>query len=185
MSATSSQRRRSAETARTVAIRSEHPEGAWAVRVLRRLAPTVTAEAPEGELAVTVVDDAEIRRLNRTFRRKNKATDVLSFPQQHPGLLGDVVISLDTARRQAAERRQPLSDELARLLAHGVLHLCGHDHETPAEAAEMARAEARLLGRLGMVGEALAAEGARAVPLRPDNQEFRRLRRGAGAGARK
>ena len=166
-----------------MAIRSEHPEGAWAVRVLRRLAPTVTAGAPAGELAVTVVDDREIRRLNRTFRQKNKATDVLSFPQEHPGLLGDVVISLDTARSQAAERRQPLSDELARLLVHGVLHLCGHDHQEPTEAAAMARAEARLLGRLGMVGETLAAEGGRAATLRPDNQEFRRRRPRAAAGA--
>jgi len=158
-------------------VRSEHPEGAWAVRVLRRLCGPFQKQLPPGELSVLVVDDASIRQLNKQWRRKNKPTDVLSFPQNiETGLLGDVIISLDTARRQADEGGRPLSDELARLLAHGVLHLCGHDHEIPAEAEAMAKAEVKLLGMVGLVGEALQ---------HPQQTTFRRVRRPAAAGARR
>jgi probable rRNA maturation factor len=77
---------------------------------------------------------------------------VISFPldegRRH---LGDVVISLDTARRQAREGGWPVSVELRRLLAHGLLHCAGHDHEKPADALRMRRAERRLLGERGMV----------------------------------
>ena len=66
-------------------------------------------------------------------------------------MLGDVVISLDTARRRAREDRRPVRDELARYLAHGLLHLLGHDHLTEPQARRMARAEAKLLGGAGMV----------------------------------
>jgi probable rRNA maturation factor len=87
---------------------------------------------------------------------------VLSFPQQGAGgavlprLLGDVAISLETARRQARLGGWTLAAELRRLLAHGLLHCLGHDHEHPGEARRMAAWERRLLGRDGMVGESLA-----------------------------
>jgi probable rRNA maturation factor len=110
------------------------------------------------ELSVLLATDDAVQALNRQFRRKNKPTDVLSFEQDRAtGLLGDIVISLDTAQRQAAEGARPLSEELARLLAHGLLHLLGHDHEEPAAAREMARAEVKLLGAVGLVAEALGA----------------------------
>jgi probable rRNA maturation factor len=147
-------KKRSSE--RHVLVRAEHPRGAYAARVLRQGAAPFLSVLPPGELSVALVTDAAIRRLNRDFRHKDKATDVLSFGQPPgSGLVGDVIISLDTARRQAKEGKRALCDELVRLLAHGVLHLAGHDHEQPADARRMAAAEVKLLGRAGLVAEAL------------------------------
>jgi probable rRNA maturation factor len=149
-------------------VRSEHPRGAYAVRRLRGLAAAFLKQlGRDEELSVLVTTDAQIKRLNGTWRGKRQPTDVLSFggAAGSPSL-GDVVISLDTARRQGRERHKTLSDELARLLAHGVLHLLGHDHEQPAEARRMAKAEIALLGTIGLVGDALAA--------RPSELEFSR-----------
>jgi probable rRNA maturation factor len=95
------------------------------------------------ELSVALVDDTTIHALNRQYRRKDKPTDVLAFPMQEPapatfsGLLGDVIVSVDTARRQAARRRRPLLAELTLLLAHGLLHLLGYDHRNDAEERVM------------------------------------------------
>lgn len=153
-----------------ILLTADHPASAWSVRVLRRAARTfVQTLAPGGELSIVVTTDREIRQLNRQWRGKDKPTDVLSFPQDpKTGLLGDIVISLDTARRQAGEGGRPLSEELERLLAHGLLHLLGHDHETPDDAQRMAKAEVALLGQVGLVGEALA---------HPAEMEFKRGRR--------
>jgi probable rRNA maturation factor len=96
------------------------------------------------ELSVSLVDDATIHELNRDYRKKDKPTDVLAFPLEAPGeqsegsaLLGDVIVSIDTARRQAQARLRPLLDEVTMLLAHGLLHLLGHDHRTDAEERAM------------------------------------------------
>jgi len=99
------------------------------------------------EVSVRFVDDAAIQALNRGYRKKNKPTDVLAFAQRegpggalHPGLLGDIVISVDTARRQA---RRGLYRELLHLASHGLCHLLGYDHRDDAEEREMnARAQA-------------------------------------------
>ena len=98
----------------------------------------------DAELSILLCDDPTIRALNRRYRKKNKATDVLAFPMQegagpapHPGLLGDVVISLPTATRQAAEHDRPIVAEVTFLLAHGLLHLLGYDHATQREEREM------------------------------------------------
>ncbi len=109
------------------------------------------------ELSVALVGDEEIRALNKSWRRKDEVTDVLSFPAGDwpgpgPKPLGDVVIALPTTRRAAREYGNTLDEELSRYLAHGLLHLLGHDHVKKAEAAKMARAEATLLGRPGMLG---------------------------------
>jgi probable rRNA maturation factor len=104
------------------------------------------------ELSIALVSDRRMRALNREWRGKDRPTDVLSFPQ-HGASIGDVVISLDTARRQAREGGWSLAAELRRLLAHGLLHCLGHDHHTAQEARRMAAAERRLLGRQGMVGD--------------------------------
>lgn len=89
--------------------------------------------------------DQEIHRLNRQYRGKNKPTDVLSFPLAdalHPHLLGDVVISTETAVRQAKRRSLSLQEELQTLLVHGILHLLGYDHEVSrSEAIRMHRKE--------------------------------------------
>ncbi len=110
----------------------------------------------EGELSIALVGDAEMRLLNRRYRRTDRATDVLAFALREgedvglsPAVLGDVVISLDTAVRQAAERGATPADEVRLLLAHGVLHLLGYDHErSAAEARRMFRRQRMILGAL-------------------------------------
>ncbi len=104
------------------------------------------------ELTVVLVDDSIIRDLNRRFRRKDRATDVLAFAAREgeslPGAddaLGDVVISLETAARQARRRRRPLAAEVRTLLVHGILHLLGYDHEHSAEQARIMSAVEREL----------------------------------------
>lgn len=100
---------------------------------------------------MALVDDARIRALNRQYRRLDRATDVLAFPQQVPGLLGDVVISVETAARRAGPVRPGshgagpapgrLHQELVRYLLHGILHLLGWDHHAPADRGRMRRQE--------------------------------------------
>jgi probable rRNA maturation factor len=104
-----------------------------------------------GEVSVLLTTDAALRKLNRQFRGKNKATDVLSFPAESPGrekIAGDLAISVETARKQGAACGHSLATELKVLMLHGLLHLNGFDHET--DAGEMARAEQRLRVRLGL-----------------------------------
>lgn len=107
---------------------------------------------PEAELSILLCDDETIRELNREYRKKNKATDVLAFPMQEgsgpqldSGLLGDVVVSLPTARRQAAQHDRPIIQEVTFLLAHGLLHLLGYDHALKREEREMKRQTELLL----------------------------------------
>jgi probable rRNA maturation factor len=106
------------------------------------------------ELSVSLVDDHEIGALNARYRGLERPTDVLSFSllegsgAEHRGtLLGDVVIGIETAARQARQRHRGLEEEVTRLLIHGLLHLLGHDHEDPDEGRRM-RAEERRLWRL-------------------------------------
>jgi probable rRNA maturation factor len=109
-----------------------------------------------GEVEVLLTSDAELKRLNRSFRGKNKATDVLSFPAfvpegfpagfPVPDTAGDLAISLETAARQAAAFGHSLEDEVRILLLHGLLHLSGLDHET--DDGEMAAREAELREKL-------------------------------------
>ena len=120
-------------------------------------------------VSLTFVRDPEMRELNRAHRDKDAATDVLSFPlyppdafdrsgATHPRLtqntaermLGDIVVSVDTALRQAAEYDAPLAREVERLLIHAVLHLAGHDHIEAGERAVMEAEERRLAGAIGM-----------------------------------
>ncbi len=107
----------------------------------------------KGEVSVLVTGDDEIKRLNRIYRGKNKATDVLSFPAPdsvngHNKVAGDLAISAETAARQAAELGHPLAMELQILILHGVLHLGGFDHES--DQGEMERKESALRWRLGL-----------------------------------
>ncbi len=103
-------------------------------------------------VSVSLVDDFRIQELNRDWRGKDKPTDVLSWPlweidEPLGEELGDVVISVDTARRQATARGWDLDDELALLLVHGVLHLLGHEDDTEAGSNVMRGLEARILGK--------------------------------------
>ena len=117
--------------------------------VVRRIADAMLVELELGhaELSVLLTNDTEIHALNLQHRDKDKPTDVLSFPLDEGGgadgtvsgmrVLGDVVISLDTAARQARGRKRELLPEVRFLLAHGLLHLLGYDHGDPAEKREM------------------------------------------------
>jgi probable rRNA maturation factor len=129
-------------------------------RTLTSLARRVlAAEAPGPvELSIAVTDDLTVRDLNRRYRREDRPTDVLSFnfdggkgfplARSGPRLLGEVVISYPTARRQAGAAGRAIEDELGHLLVHGILHLLGHDHERPADARRMRSREEALLGRV-------------------------------------
>ena len=116
----------------------------------------VVLDRAGAELSVSLVDDARMRELNAHYRSKDRTTDVLSFAEgtadaadpivpDATALLGDVVISVPTAATQAAAGGWSLSEELNRLLVHGLLHLLGYDHEQDAEQARVMRAEERRL----------------------------------------
>ncbi len=105
----------------------------------------------KGQVTVLLTTDAAIRRLNRQFRGKDKATDVLSFPAEGVGaeqIAGDLAISVTTALGQAAEQGHSLSTEIKVLILHGLLHLAGYDHE--ADTGQMARRERLLRAKLGL-----------------------------------
>ena len=112
------------------------------------------------QLSVAVTTDAEISALNRRYASEDKPTDVLAFSQEEGEALvpapdelrqlGDVVISLETAERQASEAGHDLDAEMAHLLAHGVLHLLGYDHAAAAEEREMRQRERAVLAKAGI-----------------------------------
>jgi probable rRNA maturation factor len=118
---------------------------------LRKVAQRILSalEFPEGELSVVIVDDKEIRFFNRQYLHRDRPTNVISFAMQEgegegiqPAVLGDVMISADTAARDAAEADLPFESELYFLLLHGILHLLGYDHEG-GKMAEARRMEAK------------------------------------------
>jgi probable rRNA maturation factor len=129
-------------------------------RWLVRVAPAAAC----GDLAIALVSDARMRALNRSFRRKDYATDVLSFPPADPGSrtpdrgpraadsghIGDIVIATGVARRQARQGGHSLQNELRLLALHGLLHLLGYDHDDPGDRGRMARTEARLRRKGGL-----------------------------------
>jgi probable rRNA maturation factor len=144
-----------------------------APRLARRAAAAALAAASrEGaqvpsaaELSLVLGDDALVRGLNRLYRRKDAATNVLSFAAltdaeraraararkpARPALLGDVVVAFETSRREAAALEKPLADHLAHLVVHGTLHLLGYDHALAKDAARMERLEAAVLAGLGV-----------------------------------
>jgi probable rRNA maturation factor len=133
--------------------------------VVRRMADAMLAELglEAAELSVLLTNDREIHALNRQHRDKDRPTDVLAFALEEGEavmgarngvrLLGDVVISLDTAARQARGRKRELLPEVRFLLAHGLLHLIGHDHGNPREKREMDAMTRRLVGAVAGVTE--------------------------------
>lgn len=141
---------------------------AWIKKLLKEILRHVESDVaiPEvSEVHLVLTDDARIRVLNREYRKKDKATDVLSFPQFSPGeisgrsrkkvaapgpYLGDLVVSTETTLKQAKEFEVTKRAELMRLLVHGVLHLCGYDHEKvpAAEAQRMRRRERYIRSKL-------------------------------------
>ncbi|HXX68262.1 MAG TPA: rRNA maturation RNase YbeY [Polyangiaceae bacterium] len=125
------------------------------------------------ELSLLLTDDDRIRELNGIYRKKNKPTDVLAFSQlegegntSSRKLLGDVVLSVPTARRQADDRGCELMTELTMLLAHGLLHLLGWDHDTPRKDDRMRRETQRLCRVAYPAGAALGASRRRSRPVK-------------------
>ncbi|MFH1826092.1 MAG: rRNA maturation RNase YbeY [bacterium] len=90
-------------------------------KILRR-------EKRKGKINLVLINDREIKKLNATYRNKNKPTDVLAFPMNEEGIIGDIAISTETARRNAAKYRVTYPAEMKRLVVHGVLHLLGYKH---------------------------------------------------------
>ena len=124
---------------------------------LDRQARAILSNAGEAsaELGILFVGDQRMRSLNRQYRGKDRTTDVLAFamreaPHSSSSLLGDVVIAVPTAVRQAKEGQRSLDEELTILLVHGILHLCGYDHErSEKEARRMQRRERMILRSIG------------------------------------
>lgn len=144
------------------ATRTYAVDEAETTRIARVLLGAV--DEAKASLALTFVGDRAMRTLNRRHRGKDRATDVLSFPLYDPGavpagplagheperLLGDVVISVDTAHRQARAYGATLADEIARLLVHGILHVMGHDHVEARDRVVMKAEERRLAASIGL-----------------------------------
>ena len=119
-------------------------------RTLLRLLAAL--ECQSCDLGVLIIDDARMQQLNTQYRGIDRPTDVLAFAMRegpfaelNPEVLGDVVLSAETALRQARARRHSLAEELARLLIHGTLHLLGYDHEVSPADARLMRAKERAL----------------------------------------
>jgi len=115
---------------------------------LARWLASIAPARARGTMTIAIVPDGRVQQLNRRYRRTDTATDVLSFPSDERGYLGDVVIAAGMARRQAQQAGHSLQRELRVLALHGLLHLLGYDHER--DAGRMARVEARLRLRGGL-----------------------------------
>ncbi len=126
---------------------------AWVTRAVE-----AAGASHDVEVSVRVVDADEIQALNRDYRDKDKATNVLSFPagpiaglpDDAPALLGDIVVCASVVDSEAAEQGKAVGDHWAHMLVHGTLHLMGFDHETDVEAAEMEALETRILTTNGL-----------------------------------
>ena len=119
------------------------------------------AEFDGDAVTILLTDDDSVRDLNARFRGKDYATNVLSFPapQNPEGHLGDIALAFDVCAREAAEQGKPLVHHLQHLVAHGVLHLLGYDHETDAEAEHMEGLERVILAGLGVPDPYAAEQG--------------------------
>jgi len=143
--------------------------------LLRRAAAAAVAEARRARrarstrtpvVAVALIDDRAIRKLNHTYRGKDKPTNVLSFPSGEAGAesrratrpLGDVAIALGTVKREAKAQGKTVDDHLAHLMVHAVLHLLGYDHESDPDAEEMEALERKALATLGIADPYRAAK---------------------------
>jgi len=122
----------------------------------RRLVPSAVrvasraAEAAGGAGTVVLSSDRAVKRLNARHRRRNKPTNVLTFEPMRGFAGGDIVLALETVRREAAAQGRSAAHHLAHLVVHGALHLRGHDHHAAGEARRMEMAEARILHRIGV-----------------------------------
>lgn len=135
---------------------SRQEMSAFVRKVLLTLEKLDRIESEISDVSIALVDDESMKSLNRKFRKKNRTTDVLTFPADDsyadptaPGRpLGDIVISLDQARRQAADEKHSLPTEVRYLILHGILHALGYDHET--DSGEMNALEEEVRAQVGL-----------------------------------
>lgn len=129
----------------------------------RAVQATLAAEGWEGGVTVLLADDRSLRRLNAEHRGKDKPTNVLSFPSDTGDHLGDIALALGVVRREALAAGKAPAAHFAHLVAHGTLHLLGHDHLLAGEARRMEQAEARIMARLRLPNPWRYGVGARAA----------------------
>ncbi len=127
--------------------------GAFLLTALAALKRARAYDFPVTEISVQFVDDETMRKLNKRFRKQNHTTDVLTFETEHTAIdgespLGDIVISVEQAKRQARAEGHPLATEVRYLLLHGLIHALGFDHET--DKGEMNRLEQKIRQRVGL-----------------------------------
>ena len=129
--------------------------------VLEAADATLASEGAVGEgVTLLLTDDETIKDLNRRFRQQDRPTNVLSFPapQNPERFLGDIALAFGVCAREAEEQGKPLAHHLQHLVAHGVLHLLGYDHETDAQAEEMEGLERAVLAGMGIPDPYLAGK---------------------------
>lgn len=143
-------------------IASENIDGLPTLEQIEQWATAaVQPESDDVEMTVRIVDEAESQALNRTYRAKDRPTNVLSFPFECPTevslpLLGDLVICRQVVEYEAAEQEKPLMAHWAHMVVHGSLHLLGYDHIDDSEAEEMESLETKIMQGLGFVDPYLA-----------------------------
>lgn len=129
----------------------EHIPETLTALLIKLLGQAAEMEGINGkEVAVTFVDNNQIQQLNRQFRDKDKATDVLSFPLEEEDALGDIIISIPKAKEQAEQYGHSFEREMGFLAVHGFLHLLGYDHETEEEEKAMFGRQERILQEYGL-----------------------------------
>ncbi len=136
-----------------ITVQDTTPDAMLRRAIIRAARTAVRAEGRSGRMRVCmlVTDDAAIRGLNKQFRDKDKATDVLSFPSDEGGFLGDIALSLPRALAQAKEYGHSLRREVAFLTVHAMLHLMGYDHEDPDDEARMRDKQREIMGMAGIM----------------------------------
>jgi len=125
-------------------------------KTVRKAFKVLGIKEKDMEISIAIVDDSSIKKLNREYREKNQATDVLSFAYGKDVRLrplglrrdegGEIVISYNKAKEQAKEYKHKIIDELKVLLVHGILHIAGYNHEKPADKKKMLALECKILG---------------------------------------
>lgn len=119
-------------------------------RIEKIIDATLSQEKAKGSLTLLLSDDAKLKELNSLFRGKSKPTNVLSFPSEEDGYVGDIAIAYGVTAREAKAAGKTLIDHTLHLAVHGTLHLLGHDHESPGEANRMERLEREILAEFGI-----------------------------------
>lgn len=117
-------------------------------KLTKKIIPHLKIKAEE--VSISLVSDAQMKKINFQFRDKNKPTNVLSFPAFDEVFLGDIVIAFETLERESKEQNKTFSDHLTHLILHSILHLLGYDHEEEKDAKKMERLEMKILQQLGI-----------------------------------